>query len=145
MNLEMVKQLQAELPQSIQDMVAVIGFSHTLKVVQALGGTTWRIASGRGKDGEAKRAALAERVGTDTEELLHKYYAGDEIYLPRCAALLRKLRNIDMHQQFERDVRQGRTARDSVADLAREHKLSDRQIWDILNLYMPVPKQQGLF
>lgn len=145
MDLEQVKQLQAELPQSVQDMIVVIGFNHALKVVQALGGTTWRIASGRGKDGEAKRAALAELVGSETEDLLHKYYAGDELYLPRCAVLVRTLRNINMHQQFEQDVRQGRTARDSVSDLARQHRLSDRQVWDILNLYMPVPEQQGLF
>ena len=145
MKHDQVKQLQAELPQSIRDMVEVIGFTHALKVVQALGGTTWRIAEGRGKDGEAKRAALADLVGAETEELLHKYYAGDEIYLPRCAALVRKLRNINMHQQFDRDIKQGRTARDSVADLARQHKLSDRQVWDILNLYLSTPEQQGLF
>lgn len=144
MNLEQVKSLQAELPQSVQEMVAVIGLNHTLNVVRALGGTTWRIAAGRGKEGEAKRAALAELVGSDTEELLHKYYVGDEVYLPRCTALVRKLRNIEIHQQFEHEVRQGRTARDSVSELARQHQLSDRHIWDILNLYIPVPEQQGL-
>lgn len=145
MRPELFKALQTELPQTVQDMVATIGLQHTLIVVQALGGTTWRFAAGKGETGEAKRAALVDLVGEETEKLLHQHYARDELYLPRCAALLRKLRNMEIHQQFDRDIENGSTARDSVAGLARQHRLSDRQIWDILNQYVPVPEQQGLF
>lgn len=145
MTPELFQAVQDELPQTVQDMITAIGLNHTLIVVQALGGTTWRFAVGKGETGEAKRAALAELVGEETENILHQFYARDEIYLPRCAALLRKLRNIKIHQQFDQDIANGSTARDSVAALARTHRLSDRHVWDILNEYILVPEQHGLF
>lgn len=142
MDLSQVKEL---LPRNVRDMASRIGLPATLVVVDRLGGTTWRIAEGRNPEGEAKRAALADLVGSDIEEQLHREYAGEEIYLARCHAALLRWRNLEIHARFERGVREGRSARDLVTELAREFCLSDRWVWQVLNTYLPSPDQGGLF
>ncbi|MFT0211807.1 Mor transcription activator family protein [Pseudomonas sp. F1_0610] len=145
MNVELLKQLQTDLPKSVQEMIALIGFSNTLKVVQALGGTTWRVAIGRSAEGEAKREALAEMVGSEAEQLLRQHYAQNEIYLPRCCALLRKVRDLNIHNEYDIAIKQGLSARDTVWQLARQYQLSDRRVWDIVNSYIPDQEQYALF
>lgn len=140
-NLSTVEDL---LPASIRDMVGRIGLSSTLTVVERLGGITWRVAEGHGPEGAAKRAALADWVGTDIEELLHRHYRNEELYIPRCHAALLALRNQHIHQRVEQGLRQGYSACALVIDLAREYRLSDRRVWEILK-QVPVPEQGGLF
>lgn len=142
MKLEQVQEL---LPRSVRDMSQRLGLSATLVVVEKLGGISWRVAEGRGGEGEARRAALAELVGSDIEEQLHHHYAGEELYLAKCDAALRRLRDLQIHRRFEAGVRQGRGARDLVAELAREYKLSDRWVWEILGRFLPEPAQGTLF
>lgn len=142
MSLEQVQEL---LPPSVRDMAQRLGLPATLVVVEKLGGTTWRIAEGRNSEGEAKRAALAELVGSDIEEQLHREYAGEELYLAKCHAAVLHWRNIEINSRFEQGVREGITARTLVAELAREYKLSDRWVWEILKHPLPEIEQGVLF
>lgn len=136
-------QLQDLLPGNVRDMAQRIGLPATLVVIERLGGTTWRIAEGRNVEGEAKRAALADIVGSDIEELLHREYAGDEIYLARCHSALVYWRNLEINRRFEQGVREGVTARTVVAELAREYRLSERWVWGIVGQHYPEPVEQG--
>jgi hypothetical protein len=43
------------------------------------------------------------------------------------------------------NLRAGASANQTVAELAREHHLSDRRIWDILKVVPEVEPQQTLF
>ncbi|CDM42408.1 Mor transcription activator family protein [Ectopseudomonas oleovorans] len=140
-----LSQLQELLPENVRDMAARIGLPATLRVVERMGGTTWRVAEGRTPEGEAKRAALADIVGSDIEEMLHREYAGDEFYLARCHAAVLRWRNLEIHQRFEQGVREGLTARTLVAELAREYRLSDRRVWIILKEHLPPVEQGTLF
>lgn len=141
-----LKNLQELLPEHVRDMVTRIGLPATMRVVHHLGGITWRIAEGRTAEGESKRAALADIVGSDIEELLHREYAGEEIYVARCHLALLQWRNIEINQRFEQGVREGLSARSLVAELAREYRLSDRRVWIILKKHLPpLPEQGTLF
>lgn len=140
-----MSQLQELLPVNVRDMAQRIGLPNTLVVVERLGGITWRVAEGRNSEGEAKRAALAELVGSDIEEQLHREYAGEEIYLARCHTAVLRWRNIEINRRFEQGVREGLSARTLVAELAREYKLSDRWVWEIINHYIPPIEQGKLF
>lgn len=124
--------LQPLLPVNVRDMVDRIGLPATLVVVKRLGGVTWRVAEGRSRNGQAKRAALAQQIGHDVEALLHQEYAGEEIYLARCQSALLRWRDVEINRKFEDRIRKGQTARKTVAVLAREYRLSDRRVWDIL-------------
>ncbi|MDF5921437.1 Mor transcription activator family protein [Pseudomonas aeruginosa] len=134
------------LPDTVRDMAGRIGLPATLVVVEQLGGTSWRIAEGRARRGEARRAALAELVGSDIEEQLHAHYRGEEIYVARCHKALVRWRDLEIVERFEQGLRDGQTARSLLSDLARQYNLSDRWIWEIVNRPSePAPQQSTLF
>ncbi len=128
-----LSQLQALLPASVRDMAQRIGLPATLVVVNRLGGIPWLIAEGRGSRGRARRAALAKLVGNDIEEQLHTHYRGEEIYLPRCHLALLQVRNNEIILHFEQGLRDGRSARSLLVELARKYELSSRWVWEIVN------------
>ena len=70
---------------------------------------------------------------------------GEKIYIPQCAAALRRLRDMEIHRQFEQGVREGVSANTLVAELARAYKLSDRRVWEILKLPLFHNQQPDLF
>ncbi|WP_447588676.1 Mor transcription activator family protein [Aquipseudomonas campi] len=133
------------LPASVVDMAQRIGMPAALTVVEKMGGIRWRVAEGATREGAAKRAALADIVGSDIEELLHREYAGEDISLPRCHAALLRWRNIEINRRFEQGIREGLTGHIIAAELAREYRLTDRWIWDIVNKHVDTPPQGDLF
>ncbi|HCL4135763.1 TPA: hypothetical protein N2C26_000211 [Pseudomonas aeruginosa] len=141
-----LREVQDMLPVTVRDMAGRIGLPATLVVVEQLGGTSWRIAEGRARRGEARRAALAELVGSDIEEQLHTHYRGEEIYVARCHKALVRWRDLEIVERFEQGLRDGQTARSLLSDLARKYNLSDRWIWEIVNRPSePAPQQSTLF
>lgn len=133
------EQLQL-LPKTIHSMVQRLGLTNTLVVVEKLGGTTWRVAEGKNDDGKKQRQALANLVGEAIESELHRHYAGADLYVARCRLLIIDLRDAAIHQEFERLIREGISARAVVARLARQYQLSDRWVWEILNR-LPISAQ----
>lgn len=130
MSAEQAREL---LPQSVQRIADLVGLPATLKLVKALGGTSWYFARGVGRNGQARVAALSEIVGDEAAERLATYlHERESVYIPKCDAALRRLRDAEIHRQFEQAVREGLTANVVVAELARTYRLSDRRVWKIL-------------
>ena len=90
------------------------------------------------------RARGAESGETATETIT-RHYGGEVLYIPRCHAALLAARDRAIHARFDAAVRAGASANQTVAELAREHHLSDRRIWDILKVVPEVEPQQTLF
>ncbi|RMH86399.1 hypothetical protein EA796_00795 [Pseudomonas sp. AOB-7] len=141
-----LEQVQALLPQQIHEIAQVIGLPGALRLVQELGGTTWEFAKGANRNGEIRVAALADILGEEPAHKLTQHMGGEKIYIPQCTTALRRLRDLEIHRQFEQAVREGVTANTVVAELARAFKLSDRRIWLILKtLPAHSDSQLGLF
>lgn len=140
MNLEQVRD---QLPAQVLEIADVVGMPAALRLVTELGGTTWEFAKGANRNGQIRVAALADIVGDDAAQLLTSRLGGDVVYIPRCDVALRRLRDLEIHRQFEQAVREGVSARVVVAELARTYKLSDRRIWIILNQVLPDPAAPG--
>jgi len=122
------------LPELAADMVARLGMADTLQIVERLGGLTVRIAVADTPPSRPPREPLSRVIGVDLEQRLHRHYASEILYIPRCAQLLAQQRNQAIHSEFEALLRKGKSARSIVATLARQFGLSDRRIWDILKL-----------
>jgi len=122
------------LPELAADMVARLGFTDTLRIIERLGGLTVRIAVRDTPAHQPPREPLARLLGQDLECALHRHYASEILYIPRCAQLLAQQRNCAIHGEAEALLRQGKGMRGIVATLARQFGLSDRRIWDILKL-----------
>lgn len=141
-----IEQLQELLPAQVREIARIVGLPNAMRLVNELGGTSWEFALGANRDGQIRIAALGDIVGEEAAALLTSHMGGDKIYIPRCAAALRRVRDLEINRQFEQAVREGVTANTVVAELARAYKLSDRRVWIILKQPLSEPVQQpGLF
>lgn len=142
-----IAQLQSLLPASIHEVAAVIGMPATLRLVERFGGTTLPLPAGANRIGRNYLRALAKQIGDDDAQKLAHYCAGEPLYIPRCDAALRRLRDLSICDQFEAAVRTGKTANKAVVELALEYKLTDRWIWNILKETPPgiAPTTADLF
>ena len=131
MKLEHVKNM---LPRQVLEISEAIGMPATQRLVDALGGTTWPVAQGKRRLGIIRHEALVEVIGVEAAQIMAKHWANVQLYIPRCDAALRSLRDHQINQQFEQGVREGISANTLVAELARGNQLSDRRIWEILKM-----------
>ncbi len=127
-----IAQVEALLPRQILDIAGAVGMPTAMRLVEELGGTSWEFAKGSNRNGLIRVAALADILGEEAASTLTRHLGGEKIYIPRCADALRRLRDLKIHRQFEEAVRKGASANAAVAALAREFKLSDRWVWEIL-------------
>lgn len=133
-DLEQLAQMQEQLPlpQHVREIANVIGYAGAMRLVAELGGRSWEFAKGANRPGQAHVAALADILGDEAAEQLTSRVGGNKIYIPKCDAALRRLRDLEIHRQFEQAIREGVSANTVVAELARAFELSDRRVWDIL-------------
>lgn len=136
-------QVEALLPRQILDIARAVGMPTAMRLVDELGGTSWEFAKGSNRNGLIRVAALADILGEDAARLLTQHMGGEKIYIPRCAEALRRLRDLEIHRQFEQAVRAGVSANAAVAELARSNKLSDRWVWEILKQPLGQDEAQG--
>jgi len=108
---------ESALPELAADMVARMGLPDTLQIIERLGGLTVRIAVPDTPADQPPRAALARVLGGDLERALHRHYAGEILYIPRCTQRLAQQRNSAIHGKTEALLRQGQSMRRIVATL----------------------------
>lgn len=140
MNLDQVKSV---LPRQVLDIAEAIGMPATQRLVNELGGTTWPVAQGKRRQGIIRHAALVDVVGVEAAEIMAQRWANVQLYIPRCDAALRAVRDFNINAEFVQGVREGISANTLVAQLARSNELSDRRIWEILK--SPCGHQSDLF
>lgn len=138
-----IAQVEALLPRQILDIAGAVGMPTAMRLVEELGGTSWEFAKGSNRNGLIRVAALADLLGEEAASKLTRHLGGEKIYIPRCADALRRLRDLKIHREFEAEIRKGASANAAVAALAREFKLSDRWVWEILKQPLEQDAPQG--
>lgn len=121
------------LPESARNLVALLGVCDAVTVITALGGAQWYIAGLDDPRSAASRKELIALVGERVEDKLRLHYGGGWLSVPRCHAAMLGLRNQTITDRFVEGCRAGHTVRSLLAQLAREHKLTTKQIWHIVN------------
>ena len=123
-----------DLPDSLREMVDVIGLEAVIRLVEHFGGIRVRIPSDPRRIHEGH--PLARAVGIEAARKLGEAYAGLEITVPRAAAALRALRNQEIHRLH---TEEGWPAH----RLARKYQLHEYTIYTILSAYRPADDSQG--
>lgn len=118
------------LPESVRGFVEVIGHAAAMRLVQAFPGIT--IVVPKGRHDMAMRERLVNLLGAAEAAAFMSRYGGERITVPRCAALLRAER--------DRGIVSAYGAGTPAAELARQHGLSERQVWNILGQPLPDPE-----
>ena len=129
------------LPASVRDLVDILGMDTVLKLVRELGGTTFPVPKRETKQGELRYGLLADLIGEKAADLVVYHYGGGELYIPRCAKALQNNRDAEINNKFVQGCRAGSSSTDIVNSLAKEYRLTDRRVWDILKM-APNPNSQ---
>lgn len=130
------------LPPIVLEIVDIIGFPETEKLVRKLGGASVRFSCGR-----FYFPKVVEAVGIENAKLLRHYFGGKQApYIPRCAEALRILRNQRFKIDFEQLKRQGMSGRMIMLELCPKYGISERHGWDIIqHLSLSDASQAPLF
>lgn len=88
---------------------------------------------------EARSHPLRRRLGLRCLRKLMAAFGGTSIYVPRCNALLGRLRQREIIETFSRNTSHGTSSTAAVASLAQRHGMSDRRIWQILKKEVSAP------
>src|SRR5690606_10565184 len=87
------EQVQSLLPESVQQIAALIGFPATELLVQKLGGVMFPVGKGLRSAGQRRIAMLQQILTPEQLESLMQNFSGDMLYIPRCDAAWREWRN----------------------------------------------------
>ena len=159
-----IDQVKGLLPKQVVEIAEAIGLPATQRLVEALGGTTWTVAKGVRRLGIIRHEALKDVIGEQAASIMAERWANVPLYIPKCDAAIRRLRDLEINRQFEQGVREqtvtgrsnsspvrpsyscacvreGVSANTLVAELARSNNLSDRRVWEILK--QPSPEAMG--
>jgi Mor family transcriptional regulator len=115
------KELIAALPETLKEMACVVTLPAALKIAERFGGTRIYL---RRHPGE--QCGLARLIGLRAARALGHHYAGEQVEVPRAAAVRRMFRDREIHAVRAR----GWAAR----RIAREYRLTPRQVRRILSV-----------
>ena len=111
------------------------------RLLHAFGGQSIRVPRSLPKD---KGHALRKHLGVACLRKLMAVFGGTSIYVPRCSALINRLRQRNIIKDFSHTTRRGSSSTSAVANLARRHGISDRRVWQILKKENSVPPHARL-
>lgn len=120
------------LPESVREMVDIIGFCAVEKLVRKFGGGSFKLSD---------RSALyfdklAEVIGKESAEKLLQYFGCEEIYIPRCDKALKILRNQRFYAAWcalkEERKLSGRMA---MVELCPQFEITWRTGWEIVQKF----------
>ena len=109
------------LPESVRELIGVIGLDAALLVVRHAGGVRITISPSMG----AKDHWLVALIGRDQCQALGRHYGRCILAVPRCQAALLEVRDRQMRALY--DARQA-----TVSELALRYQLTEKQIYVIL-------------
>lgn len=123
-----LEQIADVLPDVVHQMIDVIGFSDTQKVIENFGGAEFKFT-----DGKHYFPRLKAVLGLESAVKLRQYFNIEQVYIPRCDAALRLARNYQFKAEFDMLTKaQGMSARLAMLELCPKFKISDRRAWEIL-------------
>lgn len=107
------------LPQTAVDIVEVVGIDAALRLVEAWGGLRLYVPQALPAD-----HSLVGILGPALAANMAAHFGGEPLNIPRCLHALRSMRN--------QRIRGARRAGATPAELARQHSLTERQVYNIL-------------
>lgn len=139
---EALYQVADLLPPSVADIVRTIGIEPTLRLVAALGGTSYDFPVGVADSPRLR--VLQDILDPEDIERLLAVYGGARTYIPRCEAALRELRNRQFRAAVETmAARDGISQKLAIQQLAPQYDITERWAYEILK--PPARPQPGLF
>lgn len=129
-----LEDLEDLLPETVRQIVDVIGFDATQKLVNRFGGARFPIGCGKLSSGERRLSLLRETIGEESTRLLVKHFGGeDTLVIPRCAAALREWRNRCFYAEMDDMVNGGESLRMALTLVAPKYGFANTWAWELIN------------
>lgn len=128
----------ADFPIVVKEIARVMGWPATIRLVKTFGGCNLHVPvrTRQGPGISSLIEVLVESIGQEATEALCGEHGGSYLYIPRCAATFRELRNARIRAEYDRlseTLSSGRV----TSILARHFELSYRAIEGIINRPSP--------
>ncbi len=120
------------LPESMAELVDIIGLPSVLKLMEAFGGTEFWVP-----EKLQHLHPLVAAIGPEAAQTLCEYMAGERLKVPRGKAIKIAVRNAAIRRERHEGAK--------LAELALRYELTDRQVLNILNASPADDRQQDLF
>lgn len=133
------------LPDSMLDIVEVIGVRAAGDLVKAIGGARFKF--GKGRQDTPRLHILFSAIGEAKTYDLLRVFGGEELYVPRCEEALRELRNEQFRNEFMLlTEQQGISRLMAMSQLCPKYQISERTGYTIVRGGCePVTQQETLF
>lgn len=109
----------ADLPQSLLEVVEMVGLAAALALVEHAGGTRVYVPVAIDDD-----HIIMQWLGAQDAARLVAHFPGETLIVPRCLGAMRAAR--------DRRIRAARRDGSRVSDLALQYRLTERQVYTIL-------------
>lgn len=141
-----LREAEVLLPEKIQEIVSIIGFSQTEILVRERGGVTYKLPT-RDDRVSAVVADLLEPLTENARQNLLRHFAGESLYIARCDEALRYLRNQQFYEDFDEMTDEGSSKSEAIRRLCPRYGITDRYAWMLLKLreQWQNPQQNPLF
>ncbi|EBD0702914.1 mor transcription activator family protein [Salmonella enterica] len=146
-----LERVQRLLPDSALQLIDVLGWPATARLISAFGGATLSAKSGvRAERSGGVHKLLRSVLTEDESKALTRYLGGAPFYIPRCDQALRALRNARFLSELHQQQDTGHSIRQSLALLCPRYGISDRYAWRLIrerynSQLLKSPTQVGLF
>nr|DAN53396.1 MAG TPA: Mor transcription activator family [Caudoviricetes sp.] len=126
--VESLEDVAELLPETVQQMVDLVGFAAVEKIITNFGGATFRFT-----DGVHYFPKLKALIGLESAVKLREVFRGEWLYIPRCQTALRVLRNYRFKADYDYLTQHlNKSGRMAMLELCPKYQLSDRSGWEIL-------------
>lgn len=142
MDLKKVKDL---LPPVVIELTELIGYPATESLIKQLGGITFPVGKCLEDMSPLRAELLIAAVGKENALTLCKIYGGGLVYLPRCDAALRQLRNQSFLDELAALRDSGTSMLMALTGLCPRYGFSDRYAWKLLSRKALYQEQCNLF
>lgn len=118
------------LPEFVLECAELIGMAATQQLIKAIGGVDFNFP--KGKEESQSKHILVDAVGADAAETLMQIYGGDKIYVQRCDAAFRQLRNMKFLHAIDVAVDGGMTQTAAIKKYAPKFDFTERWAYKVL-------------
>ncbi|AHE72565.1 hypothetical protein M942_04585 [Enterobacter ludwigii] len=126
------EQVQSLLPESVQQIAALIGFPATELLVQKLGGVMFPVGKGLRSAGQRRIAMLQQILTPEQLESLMQNFSGDMLYIPRCDAAWREWRNRCFLSEIDQLQEQGESLTMALTLTCPKYGIASTRAWELL-------------
>nr|WP_318382487.1 Mor transcription activator family protein [uncultured Enterobacter sp.] len=114
------------LPPVVIELIELIGYRHVAILIKKFGGISFPVTQKTRTNGNRLADLLTQELPDDSVKLIIERFGGDVLYIPRCDAALRELRNRRFLNEYRNTIASGESGRFALMHLCPRFGFSDR-------------------